>query len=295
MRRFYLSSSCLHGERIGDVVETLASSGVKDIELSGGTSYYDSIVDDLLRLKEEYGLSYLVHGYFPPPMDDFVIDLVRGSERALKYIEGAMETAGRLGCEMYSTHAGFTVDVLPLTRGESLAEQSPMNKREATEIFYNNVRSIMDRMAGPDARFAVENMYPLMGRAEYSIVSAPGEILEFLEFSRRWPNLGLLLDLGHLNLAAAVGGFDKVAFVKDVVREYGDRIFEVHISENDGTGDAHGIPGEGSWQLDVAAFEALGEVPVTFEWRGEDFATIIRRYGELLEALCSLNKAGRQR
>jgi sugar phosphate isomerase/epimerase len=263
-RAVYLSSSCVRGLRIGDVVEAIARSGITHIELSGGTEYYDSVEEDLLRLKEEYGLSYLVHGYFPPPEEDFMIDLVRGRERAFDFFGNTIEIAKKLGCDMYSTHAGFTVDVLPLTRGEPLGGQPPMEKRAAEEILYNNLQSVMEEVVGPDFRFAVENM--------------------FLEFSRRYPNLGMLLDLGHLNLAASVAGFDRRGFVEDILTNYADKVFEVHISENDGMEDTHDIPAGDSWQIEVAGWEDLREVPATFEWRGVDSAEAVRCYREFLRS-----------
>jgi sugar phosphate isomerase/epimerase len=283
-RAVYLSSSCIGGRRIGEVVEEIARAGITNIELSGGTQHYDSIEEDLLTLKEKYGLSYSVHGYFPPPEEDFIIDLVNGRERAFNFFRETIRLSKTLGCDMYSTHAGFTVDVLPLTRGEQLGGQPPIAKRAAGEILYNNLQSAMEDIVGPDFRFAVENMYPLMGRPDYSLVTVPEEILRFLEYSRRWPNLGMLLDLGHLNLAASVTGFDRAGFVREVLDNYADKVFEIHISENDGTGDTHDITAEDSWQLDVAGWEALRDVPVTFEWRGVDSEEAFRCYRELLRS-----------
>jgi sugar phosphate isomerase/epimerase len=283
-RAVYLSSSCVAGRRIGEVVKEIARSGITNIELSGGTEYYDSIEEDLLTLKEKYGLGYLVHGYFPPPEEDFIINLVSGRERAFNFFRETIKLSKTLGCDMYSTHAGFTVDVLPLTRGEQLSGQPPMVKRAAEEILYNNIQSVMEDIVGPDFRFAVENMYPLMGREDYSLVTSPEEILRFLDYSRQWPNLGMLLDLGHLNLAASVADFDRIKFVRGVLENYADKVFEIHISENDGTGDTHDIPAEDSWQLEVAGWEALRDVPVTFEWRGVDGAEAFRCYREFLRS-----------
>lgn len=285
MRRpVYLSSSCIRGERIGDVVEMLARCGITHIELSGGTRYYASIEEDLLRLKAEYGLDYLVHGYFPPPEEDFIIDLINDRERAFTFLGETIRLSQSLGARLYSTHAGFTVDVLPLTRGESLGDVPPMDKREAEKILYNNLRRIMEEIVGADFRFAVENMYPLMGREDYALLAVPEEILRFLEFSRKYPNLGMLLDLGHLNLAAAYAGFDRVEFVREIIGDFKDGIFEIHISENDGTADAHDIAREGSWQLEVMGWEDLKDVPAVFEWRGAPGAEVMENYMELMKS-----------
>ena len=57
----YLSSSCVKSEKIKDSVLVLAKNGYKNIELSGGTEYYESFENDLIDLKENYNLKYLVH------------------------------------------------------------------------------------------------------------------------------------------------------------------------------------------------------------------------------------------
>ena len=47
----YVSSSCIKANYIHQSVEMLVSFGFKNIELSGGTQYYDGLMKDLLRLQ----------------------------------------------------------------------------------------------------------------------------------------------------------------------------------------------------------------------------------------------------
>ncbi len=63
----YVSSSCIRHKKIKDSVKELAENGFQNIELSGGTQYYNNIESDLLKLKEKYNLNYRCHNYFPPP------------------------------------------------------------------------------------------------------------------------------------------------------------------------------------------------------------------------------------
>ena len=50
----YISSSCVKNTKIKDSVEELATNGFKNIELSGGTEYYDNFENDLLKLKDKH-------------------------------------------------------------------------------------------------------------------------------------------------------------------------------------------------------------------------------------------------
>ena len=63
----------------------------------------------------------------------------------------------------------------------------------------------------------------------------------------------LLIDLGHLAISANILKFDKYDFLKKVIDNFSDKIFEVHISENDFKSDLHNRVHKDSWQL-----EALG-------------------------------------
>ena len=71
----FVSSSCIKNKLIKSSVEELAINGFKNIELSGGTEYYDNFENDLLDLKDKYSLNYRCHNYFPPPKKHFVLNL----------------------------------------------------------------------------------------------------------------------------------------------------------------------------------------------------------------------------
>lgn len=45
----YVSSSCLKNKYIVETVRQLAEHGIKNIELSGGTEYYDDLENDLKK------------------------------------------------------------------------------------------------------------------------------------------------------------------------------------------------------------------------------------------------------
>ena len=63
--------------------------------------------------------------------------------------------------------------------------------------------------------------------------------------------IGILIDLGHLQISSNLLNFDKYEFLDKVIDLYGDKIYEVHISENDCVSDLHQRITNQSWQLDV--------------------------------------------
>ena len=70
----YVSTACLKRNRISKVLKEYGKNGIKNIELSGGTEYYNNIEADLKRYKKEYYLKYACHAYFPPSKEDFVVN-----------------------------------------------------------------------------------------------------------------------------------------------------------------------------------------------------------------------------
>ena len=52
-------------------------------------------------------------------------------------------------------------------------------------------------------------------------------------------NVGLLLDLGHLNISSNFFKFSKQSFLDKYISNYKDRLLEIHISENNGIKDEH--------------------------------------------------------
>ena len=66
--------------------------------------------------------------------------------------------------------------------------------------------------------------------------------------------------------------FDKDEFLKKIVDKYGDRIFEIHISENDGVRDLHSRIYKDSWQLKALGYfkklPHFEKIIFTYESRG---------------------------
>jgi hypothetical protein len=93
----YVSSACSKQKFIGPAVKELADKGFKNIELSGGTRYYDDYEPDLFDLQKKYDLTFLVHNYFPPPKDPFILNLAsldRGIyEKSLHHLKKALRPA----------------------------------------------------------------------------------------------------------------------------------------------------------------------------------------------------------
>ena len=110
----YISTSCFKGETIKEVIEVIVGYGFKNIELSGGTRYYNSLESDLIELKEKYHLNYIIHNYFPPPKSDFVLNLSSLNDKiyqmSIQHVKNAIELSTKLNVDIIGIHAGFLID-----------------------------------------------------------------------------------------------------------------------------------------------------------------------------------------
>ena len=83
----FISTSCIKNNKIRDSVQELAENGFQNIELSGGTKFYENFENDLLELKDRYKLNYRCHNYFPPPKKPFVLNLASLNNETFKLYE----------------------------------------------------------------------------------------------------------------------------------------------------------------------------------------------------------------
>ena len=70
----YVSTSGIKKESVLDIIDELIESGINNIELSGGTKPIDNLDDKILSYKNK-NINFLLHNYFPPPKENFVINI----------------------------------------------------------------------------------------------------------------------------------------------------------------------------------------------------------------------------
>jgi sugar phosphate isomerase/epimerase len=234
----FISTSCLRNNRIGDSIEELAYHGFKNIELSGGTSYYEEFETDLLRLKKEYNLNYLVHNYFPPPSDgDFAINLASFDDniyaRSIQQLNKSILLSRSLGANKYSFHAGFFIDINVDELGKKISRRDPFVRDAALERFCAGFLEIEKKAKGLEL-YLENNVY---SQSNYNMYknNAPLMLLhynDYMELKQRL-NFKLLLDIGHLNVTARTLNLKK----DDEFKKMFDSSDYIHISENDGFHD----------------------------------------------------------
>jgi sugar phosphate isomerase/epimerase len=156
---------------------------------------------------------------------------VRASD--IRLLRAHMALAARLGVKTVVIHPG---------KGEGMTTRAERARSRAcnVEVF----RRLGDEASAAGMRIGLENMM------RWGFAS-PHEMLELLEAIDH-SAVGFTLDTSHAHAA----GFN----LPEYAREMGDRLFATHISDNDGSGDQHRVPGSGTiaWGPFLAALRETG-------------------------------------
>ena len=228
----YVSTSCIKSKKIVDSVLKLAQNGFKNIELSGGTKYYDGFENDLLNLKKEFDLNYLIHNYFPPPLEHFVLNLASTDkeifEKSLFHYRRAIELAEKLGAFKYGIHAGYMFDPRVNDLGKTIAKNKMYNRLKAIECFCSGYKDLVS--FSTSVKIFIENNvvsyhnYKNFGKNPFLLtdVKSYKELKEYIDFP-------LLLDLAHLKVSCNTLNLN---FEKEASHY-------VHLSDNNGKTDSN--------------------------------------------------------
>lgn len=190
----------------------------------------DYHLDFIERRLETVAISTGLRLQFHAPFSDVNVASVnrRSLELSLDQTRQAIEVAGRLDMGPVTVHPGF---LSPFT------SQFP---EKAAAIARSSMKAISKMAVENSVAVGIENM-PRAGLV-WKLFYAPHEMVQLLDGT----DLGVTMDFGHANTSGSG--------VKDfkVLR---DRIVNVHIHDNDGTGDRHAVLGTG--KLDLEAISGL--------------------------------------
>lgn len=270
----FLSSQCIKRGNIIEAVEALSEIS-PNIELSGGSQYDTNLLDRLIEIKENKNINFLIHGYFPPPKEHFILNFANTGEKTREFIRETMRFVRALGINYYSIHAGFKRDFE--LDGELLI--NPAGKHYALEGICKNIEWFNKEF--PHTKLAIENLYPNNMNKESCLFMHIDEIVEFL---KRDKNTYFLLDLGHLKISSRLLGFDYLNAVELLFEKHGSRILEIHLSENNGSYDDHLMVYSDSIQ-----YEIIKEYATIIKDRGINVVIEARNYSlKYIEKCCKL-------
>ena len=233
----YVSSSCVRNTKITDSIEELARNAFFNIELSGGTSLYENFERDLLDLQQKYGLNFLCHNYFPPPLEHFVLNLASLNDdvftKSYNHIEESIRLSKILGASKFAFHAGFFIHVEPKEIGKKISKSVLFDKTKSIQRFIDSYKKLQD-YAGDLKLYIENNVYSssnfrsFNGKEIFMLTNVDDydELKSQIDFN-------FLLDVAHLKVSSKTLELD---FLPQLRRLYGLTDY-IHVSDNDSLHD----------------------------------------------------------
>jgi len=235
----YVSSSCVRHSKIKESVQELVDNGFKNIELSGGTEYYEGFEEDLLELKDRYSLNYLCHNYFPPPKKHLVLNLASLNDdifsQTFEHFSKSIKLSHKLGASVFGFHAGFFLDIKVSEIGKKLSKSRLFDKSEAIRRFCDGFIKLQEIADKASVKLHVENnVYSFSNSQTYNrenifMLTDSSDYLELKKLMK----FNLLLDVAHLKVSAHTLNLDFETELRFMIKESN----YIHISDNDALHD----------------------------------------------------------
>ena len=234
----YISTSCIKGKTIKESVKLLIDHGFKNIELSGGTDYYEGFKNDLINFRKQSNVNFLLHNYFPPPKDHFVLNLASLNNdvfnKTIDHYKTAIDLSHELNAEKFGLHAGFLLDPNINELGNGISTQMMYDKSKSIDRFCSGYNSLIEYSSGISL-FVENNVFSHINKKNFE--SNPFLFTDYdsyIELSEKL-DFNVLLDVAHLKVSCKslslpfIDQLNKLAIISDYI----------HISDNDALSDSN--------------------------------------------------------
>jgi len=289
MKMIFVSTSCLRERSVKKVLQEYAEFGIKNIEL-GSSHKYEPGIEEFLRTYKREDVNLIIHSYFPAPEQDFAMNLASQNpeilRKSMEQAKKAIDLCHALDFKLYSINPGMRVNPDPNSFGHGLVYDRIAGYEESFQVFTSSIREICDYAMRFGINIAVENhelseKNLVRGKNELLIMTEAEEFIRLVkEVNKR--NLGILVDLGHLNVTSRTLNFDKDGFV-DKLRKY---VSIFHLHTNDGLSDQHKPVEASSWGLQILKQRKFdSSVPIVIESKHDSVEDILKTKRIIEEAL----------
>lgn len=251
----YISTGAFRFSELREIIAFSVARGIDHIELSSGVTYRQNLLDPVRETNQKQ-ITYLIHNYFPPVENPFVLNLASPDpdtrKRSLDLCEAAIELTAQLEAPFYSVHSGFTFDIRPGLLGKPESQRDiPLNAHipyeQAYTIFVKSVLNLTKFAKSKGVRLLIENnvVSPIYAREHNrnTLLMATADEIVRLMSDVDDPALGVLVDVGHVKVTATVLGFRRERFVEALAPHIG----AFHLSDNDGQTDQNLPFSEDTW------------------------------------------------
>ena len=260
--------------KISDVLWICKKANISNIEL-GSNHIYEN---NFKKIIKQYNFRFIVHNYFPIPRKDFVVNIASSNKHirnlSLRHIRKAINFCRETNSRLYSFHPGFIVDPIIASKSKKNYDfiwknkNSNKNYNLAFKNMLSSLKKIVNFAKRKRVKVAIETEGSIKKR-NLLLMQKPEEYQELFKYFL--PNdLGINLNIGHLNLASKAFNFSKLGFVKEL-KSY---ILAIELSHNNGLEDQHLPLKKNEWYWKIINDPDFSKIYKILEFRNTNIKKI---------------------
>ena len=260
--------------KISDVLWICKKANISNIEL-GSNHIYENNFKEIIK---QYNFRFIVHNYFPIPRKGFVVNIASSNKHirnlSLRHIRKAINFCRETNSRLYSFHPGFIVDPIIASKSKKNYDfiwknkNSNKNYNLAFKNMLSSLKKIVNFAKRKRVKVAIETEGSIKKR-NLLLMQKPEEYQELFKYFL--PNdLGINLNIGHLNLASKAFNFSKLGFVKEL-KSY---ILAIELSHNNGLEDQHLPLKKNEWYLKIINDPDFSKIYKILEFRNTNIKKI---------------------
>ena len=263
---------------IKSAIDKLYQNSIFNIELGSNHSYEKSY--SYLR---KYKVNFCVHNYFPIPKKNIVLNIASQNKqirnKSVKHIKKAIKFSKTIEARLYTFHPGFLTD----PDGSNISNKNydflwnkkkliSSNYAKSWKLMVKSIKEIIKYSKREKVKIAIESEGSVNSK-NHLLMQRPIEYKKFFRiFDKR--DIGINLNIGHLNLASIAFKFDKIKFINNISKN----IVAMELSHNNGKNDDHLPIRNNTWYWKLINDKKFKNIPKILEFRNIDINKVKKTF-----------------
>lgn len=258
-------------------LDKLKKFKINNVELGSNHKYEKNY--NFIKRNE---FNYLVHNYFPVPKKNIIINIASQKkeirQESINQVKKSINFSKKINAKLYTFHPGFLTDPDGTNQSDKnydflWRKDLSINKnyKHAWKNMIASIKKIIIFAKKKRVKIAIETEGSI-NASEHLLMQQPSEFLKFKKiFSKN--DIGINLNIGHLNLASKVFNFDKIKFVKQIE----NYIVAMELSHNSGKNDDHLPLKKNEWYWKIINDKKFKLTPKILEFRNTGIDKIYKQ------------------
>tara|TARA_B100000579_G_C22631720_1_gene756955 strand:+ start:14 stop:862 length:849 start_codon:yes stop_codon:yes gene_type:complete len=279
---FYVSTTFIKDKLPAkNAVEKLYQNSIFNIELGSNHCFEKNH-----KYLKKYKINYCVHNYFPIPKKNLVVNIASQKKilrsRSIKHIKKSIRFSKKINASLYTFHPGFLTD----PDGANISKKNYdflWNEKKLISSSYKKSWNLMVKSLKEIVKYAKKYNIKIAIESEGSINSKNHLLMqrpkEYQKLFGIFKNkeIGINLNIGHLNLASKAFNFDKIKFINNISKH----IVAMELSHNHGKNDDHLPIKRKTWYWKIIKDSKYKKIPKILEFRNTSVIKIKKIYNVL--------------